>query len=197
MPQMAGLIHILHLCVRQSGDAMGTPVDDTASFVDQSFFIQGDKDLPDSLGAAFVHGKPGPVPVAGNTQLLLLLHDTVAILLLPIPNPFQELLPAQVISGEAILTKLLLHLDLSSDAGVIHAGEIQRFIPLHPLEADQRVLKGIIHGMANVQLAGNIGWRHHNGKGLLAAVRLGVEVTTLLPHIVNLALDLLRLINLW
>ena len=116
---MAGLVGILHLGVGQSRQAVGAPVDDAAALIDQALVIQLAEGLPDGLGASLVHGEAGPVPVAGGAHLLLLLHDAVAVLLLPGPHALQELLPAQVIAGQALLAQVLLHLDLGGDTGVV------------------------------------------------------------------------------
>ena len=140
VPQMTGLVHILHLGVGQGGDAVGTPVDNAAALVDQTLFVQGDEDLPHGLGAALVHGEPCALPVAAGAQLLLLLHDAVAILVLPVPDTLQEFFTAKIVAGQPLLAKLLLHLDLGGDAGVIDAGNPQGVVALHPLEPDQSIL---------------------------------------------------------
>ena len=197
VPQVTGLVHILHLGVRQGGDAVGTPVDDAAALVDQTLFVQGDEDLPHGLGAALVHGEPGALPVAAGTQLLLLLHDAVAILVLPVPYTLQEFFTAKIVAGQTLLAKLLLHLDLGGDAGVIDAGNPQGVIALHPLEPDQSILQCRVHGVTHVQLTGDVGWGHDDGEGLLAFIHLGVEVAAALPHVVDLGLHLLRLVDLW
>ena len=197
VPQMAGLVHILHLGVGQGGDAVGTPVDNAAALVDQTLFVQGDEDLPHGLGATLVHGEPGAIPVAAGTQLLLLLHDAVAILVLPVPDPLQEFFTAKIVAGQPLLAKLLLHLDLGGDAGVIDAGNPQGVVALHPLEPDQSILQCRVHGVTHVQLTGDVGWGHDDGEGLLAFIHLGVEVAAALPHVVDLGLHLLRLVDLW
>ena len=196
VPQVAGLILVLHLGVRQRRHAVGAPVDDPAALVNEALFIQGDKYLPDRLGAALIHSKPGTGPVARGAQLLLLLHNPVAVLPLPVPDPLQELLPAQVIPGQAFFPQLLLHLDLSRNAGMIHARHPQGIVALHPLEANERVLQGRIHRVSHMQLARHIGGRHHNGEGLLALVLLCVEVSAGFPHLVDAAFHLLWLIHL-
>ena len=151
VPQVSGLIHILHLGIAQGGDAAGAPVDDAAALIDKTLFIQGDEDLPDGLGAALVHGEAGALPVAAGTQLLLLLHDAVAVLALPIPHPLQELFTSQVIAGQAFLhPQLFLHLNLGGDAGMVNAGNPQRIVALHSLEADEGVLHGCVHGVTHV-----------------------------------------------
>ena len=123
VPQVAGLVLVFHLCVRQGGDAVGAPVDDAGALVDQALVIEGHEHVAHGLGQALVHGEAGAAPVAGHTQLLLLLHDSRAVLGLPVPHPLQELLPAQVVAGQALLgAQLLLHLDLGGDSGVVGTG---------------------------------------------------------------------------
>ena len=197
VPQVAGLVHILHLSVGQGGDAVGAPVDNAAALVDQTLFVQGDEDLPHGLGAALVHGEPGALPVAACAQLLLLLHNAVAVFVLPVPDALQKLFTTKIVAGQTLLAKLLLHLDLGGDAGVIDAGNPQGVVALHPLEPDQGILQCRVHGVTHVQLTGDVGWGHDDGEGLLAFVLLGVEVAALLPHVVDFGFHLLRLVDLW
>ena len=198
IPQVAGLVHILHLGVRQGGNAVGAPVDDAAALVDEALVIQLAEGLPDGLGAALVHGKAGAAPVAGNAHLLLLLDDAVAVFLLPLPDPLQELLPAQVIAGLALLdAQLFLHLDLGGDAGVVGAGDPEGGVALHPLEAGQDVLQGAVQRVTHVELAGDVGGRHDDGEGLLLGVLHALEAVMILPHLIDAGLHLLGLIHLW
>ena len=198
IPQVAGLVHVLHLGVREGGGAVGAPVDDAAALVDEALVVQLAEGLPDGLGAGVVHGEAGAGPVAGHAHLLLLGNDPVAVLLLPLPHPLEELLPAQVIAGQALLgAQLLLHLDLGGDAGVVHAGQPQRGVALHPLEAGQNVLEGAVQGVAHVELPRDVGGRHDDGEGFLLGVRVAVEAAGLLPHLIDAPLHLLGLIHLW
>ena len=123
---------------------MGAPVDDAAALVNEPLVIQFAERLPDGTGAALVHSKARAVPVTGGTHLLLLLYNAVAVLLLPGPYALQELLPAQVIAGQALLTQVFLHLDLGGDSGVVRTGQPQGLISLHPLEANKNILQ---HGI--------------------------------------------------
>ena len=136
MPQMARLVHILHFCIRQGSDTVGAPVDNSAALVYQTFFIQGNKHFPDSFGATLVHSKAGTIPIAGGAQFLLLLHNPVSVFIFPIPHPFQELLPAQIITGQAFFSEFLFHLDLCSNTSMVNAGHPQGIITLHPLKPD-------------------------------------------------------------
>ena len=196
IPQVAGLVGVFHLGVRQGGGAVGAPVDDAAALVDIALLIQVDEDLLNGLGAALVHGKAQPPPVAGAAHGVHLLDDAGSVLLLPLPDPFQELFPAQVVAGQALLAELLLHLDLGGDAGVVGAGHPQGGIALHPLGADQDVLQGVVKGVAHVELAGDVGGRQHDGIGLFVFVHLGVEEAAVQPELVQPALRGLGVIGL-
>ena len=54
-------------------------------------------------------------------------------------------------------------------------GQPEGGIALHPLEADEDILQGVVQGVAHVQLAGDVGGRHDDGEGLLLRVGHGVE----------------------
>ncbi len=197
MPQVTGLVLILHLRIGEGGDAVGAPVDNAAALVDESLAIQLAKGLPHGLGATLVHGEAGTAPVTGDAHLLLLGHDASAVLLFPLPHPLEELFTAQVVAGQALLRpQLLLHLDLGGDTGVVGAGNPQRGVALHPLKAGEDILQRAVQGMAHVELACYIGRRHHNGKWLFGPVRVAVKTVPLLPHLIDAALHLLRLVHL-
>ena len=51
-----------------------------------------------------------------------------------------------------------------------------------------------IHGMAHVQLAGNVGRGHHDGKGLFAAVNLGMEIPFVAPFLIDTVLGALGIV---
>ena len=79
---------------------------------------------------------------------------------------------------------------------MVNAGHPQGVVALHPLEPDQGILQGGVHGVTHVQLAGDVGWRHDDGEGLFALVGLGMEVAPILPHPIDSLFGLLRLVDL-
>ena len=83
-----------------------------------------------------------------------------------------------------------------SNTGMVGTGDPQRIEALHALKADQRILQGCVHGMTHMQLTGNIGGRHYNGKGLLVGMLFRMEKAATLPHAINSVFDLLRFIHL-
>ena len=52
-----------------------------------------------------------------------------------------------------------------------------------------------IGGVAQVELAGDVGGRDDDGEGLLLGIALGVEVVAVEPHVVDLLFDLLGVID--
>ena len=196
IPEVTGLINVLDLRVGQRRQAMRAPVDDAAALINEALVVQLAEGLAHGPGAALVHCEAGAGPVAARAHLLLLLDDAVAVLFLPFPHALKELLAAEVVAGQALLgAKLLLDLDLRGDARVVGAGEPQRLIALHPLEAGQDILQRRIHRVAHVQLASDVRRRHDDGKRLLVGVRGRLEAVVVHPHPVDAALDLLGLIH--
>ena len=60
-------------------------------------------------------------------------------LVLPLPDPLDERLAAEVVAGLALLGQLALDDVLGGDAGVVHAGQPQRLVALHALAAGEGV----------------------------------------------------------
>ena len=194
VPEAAVLFLILHLGVGNGGVAVGAPVDHAVAAVDEALVVQADKDFLDSLRAALVHGKALTLPVAAAAQLLELANDAVAVLGLPGPGALQEAVAAHHFLGQALSTHGLHDLGLRSDGSVVRARHPQGGIALHPLGADEDVLHGVIHGVAHVELAGDVRRGHHDGVGLLVGVGLGVEVAAIQPELVDAVFHLARII---
>ena len=69
VPEMACLLLIFNLCIRNGGLAYRTPVDDAASLVDPAFFIQTAEYFFYGFGASLVHGEAFSLPVCGGADL--------------------------------------------------------------------------------------------------------------------------------
>ncbi len=190
MPEAAFLFLIFHLGVRYGGTATGTPVDNPFTPINQVFFVEPYKNLQHSAGQALIHGKALPLPVAGTSQLLKLLHNTPAVLFLPLPGSFQEFLAAYIFLGKPLFSHLFNNLYLGSNAGMIRAGKPQGIIPLHPPKPYENILQGIVQGVPHMELTCNIRWGYHNTEGLLFPVNLGVKIVLLHPSVINLLLYL-------
>ena len=196
MPEIAVLLLILHLSIGDGGVAVGAPVDHAVAAVDEALVVQADKDLLDGLRAALVHSEALTLPVAAAAQLLELADDAVAVFGLPSPCTFEEAVAAHHLLGQALRTHGLHDLGLGGDGGVVGAGHPQGSVALHPLGADQDVLHGVVHGVAHVELAGDVRRGHDDGVGLLVGVGLRVEVAAIQPELVDAVFHLARIILL-
>ena len=76
-----------------------------------------------------VHGEALARPVDAVAELAHLAEDPAAGLLLPLPDPLDERLAAEVVPGQALLGELALDDVLGGDAGVVHAGQPERLVP--------------------------------------------------------------------
>ena len=196
MPEMAGLVLILDFGVGNGGLADRAPVDDAAALVDPSFFVHLDEDFLHRVAAAFIHGKTLSVPVTGGTQLLELVDDTGAVFFPPVPALLQEAFSSQRVLVDSLFLQGIDDLDLGGDGRVVGPGLPEGIISLHPLEADQDILHGIVQGMAHMELAGDIGRGDDDRKGLFTVVNFRVEVLFVLPVLINTVLDSLGIVGL-
>src|SRR3712207_7908233 len=55
----------------------------------------------------------------------------------------------------------------------------ERVVALHPAPADQHILQGVVERVADVEAAGDVRRRDHDGEGLAARVARGERARTL------------------
>ena len=185
MPEEAVLLDVFDLNVGKGGLAVRTPVDDTLAAVDISLFVQAAERLAHGLGALLVHGEALALPVAGRAERFKLLHNAVAVMLLPVPNTLKELFAAEIKAGQPLLAELGLHLDLRGNAGVVNARQPERTVSTHALPADEHVLNRFIERVAEMELAGDVRGRDHDGERLLVRVTHSVEPAAVRPEAVD------------
>ena len=185
MPEAAVLLLVLDLGVGDGGAAVGAPVDDALTAVDETFLVEVAEDLPDSLGTALVQREALPLPVTGRAHLLELLDDAAAVLGLPLPGALEELLPAEILLGDSLFAEGLDDLCLGGDGRVVRTGDPQRVIALHAVVADEDVLKCIVKGVAHVELPGDVWGRNDDGVGSLGLVKVSVEIISLEPEVID------------
>ncbi len=177
---------------RQRGEAARAPVDDPLGPVDQPVVVQPLEDRLDGPGQPLVHGEPLAGPVHGVAEAAHLGQDPAAVLALPLPDPLDERLPAEVVPGQALLGELALDDVLGGDAGVVHAGQPQRAVALHAAAADEDVAQRVVQRVADVQDARYVRRREHDRVARRVGVRsryvvqsLRREVAGLLPVLVT------------
>ena len=195
VPEKSILLLMLHFRIGDGSLTYRTPVYNAASLVDPTFFIQLDKYVLNGFGTALIHGKALALPVRGRSQLPELLYDASAVLFSPLPALLQELFPGQIRLVDSLLLEGFNNLNLRGDGGVVRSRLPQRIVALHSLKANQDILHGVIQSVSHVKLSGDVWRRHHNGKGLFAAVHLRVEVSLCLPFFIQTILDFLWIVG--
>ena len=80
-----------------------------------------------------------------------------------------------------LLGELALDDDLGGDAGVVDAGKPQGGVAAHATPSGEGVLDGGALGVAEVELAGDVGRRLDDDEGRPSSVRVGSEVAAVQP----------------
>lgn len=190
--ELAVVVLVLDLDVRDGRETARTPVDDALGPVDQLVVVELLEDGLDGLGQTLVHGEALTRPGDTVTKALHLPGDLPAGLALPLPDAVDEGLAPQVVAGLALLGELTLDNVLRGDTGVVHAGLPQRLVALHPLAPGEGVDQRVLEGVPQVEAARDVRRRDDDGERRLVARRVGLEVTTFYPALIQLPLYLGR-----
>ena len=179
VPQVALLVLILGLVVRDGGGAVGAPVNDTLATVDQAVVVPIAEDLTHGLCVILVHGEALVVEVDGATHALDLLDDDAAVLVGPVPAGVNKLVAANLQAADALALEFLVDLGLRGDTGVVGAQDPTRGLAAHAGHTDDGVLDGVVGGVAHMELAGHVGRR--NGDGAVAHALTALIVAAVEP----------------
>ncbi len=190
--ELALVIAVVDLDVAQRGQAARAPVDDPLGPVDQAVVVKLLEDRLHGAGQARVHGEALAGPVDAVAQAAHLAQDPAAGFGLPLPDPLDEGLAAEVVPAQALLGQLALDHVLGGDAGVVHAGHPQGVVALHAAAADQRVNQRVVEGVTDVQGAGDVRRGDDDAERGRTALRVGGKIPRLLPAFVAGAFDLGR-----
>ena len=197
MPEVSRLRLMLDLDVRDRRHAGGAPVCDARPLIDQALLIETDKDLAHGAGTSLVHREPLAVPVTGCAEHPQLIHDAVAVLLLPVPDTREELLSAEVKARRALLAQCCLHLCLRCDARMVAARDPDHVLAAHSLVAHEDVLQRIVEGVSHVELPRHVRRRDHHAVRRTALVCLVMKELMLLPVVIPFPLKALWVVCLW
>ena len=179
VPQVALLVLILGLVVRDSGGAVGAPVDDALAAVDQTVVVPVAEDLAHGLRVVLVHGKSLVIEVDGAAHALDLLDDDAAVLVGPIPAGVDKLIAADLQAADALALELLVDLSLRGDTGVVGTEHPARGLAAHTGHTDDGILDGVVGGVTHVELTGHVGRR--NGDGAVAHALTALVVAAVEP----------------
>mmetsp|Transcript_24099 Transcript_24099/g.56075 ORF Transcript_24099/g.56075 Transcript_24099/m.56075 type:complete len:297 (-) Transcript_24099:293-1183(-) len=193
-------ILIVHLQIRQRSSQVRTPVHKSVVPVDQALVMKSNESLLHCTAQHGVHCKPltRPVYTSGNSTQLS--ADAIAILLLPSPHTFEELVSTKIMPSQLLLLQEeTLHNRLGCDAGMISARHPECYMSLHPVPSHKCIFDGTGKGVAQVKRSRYVWrWYHHDEPEVLnCALRLlciGREVALLLPPCTPCRLHMGRLI---
>ena len=96
MVEMALGVLVDNLLVTDCSMSLRIPVHHPHSPVDPALLVEIDEGIDDRLGKVWIHRELRPVPVAGCAELAELAENDSAVLLLPLPGIFEELLAGQI-----------------------------------------------------------------------------------------------------
>ena len=207
MPEMAVDLALFDLEVGDRRVEFRVPVDQPLVAVDQPVLVELNEDAQHGARQALVHGEALARPVAGRAQPAQLLQDRAAGFLAPGPDLFDEGVAADcfgvavfrrnaAVERDALLRQHPLDDHLGRDAGMVGAGLPQHVAALHPVKPDQDVLDRVVEGVADMEAAGDVRRRDHDGVGLAAGRRIGPESARRFPASVLPALHRLGPVGL-
>ena len=179
VPQVALLVLIFGLVVRDGSGAVGAPVNDALATVDQAVVVPIAEDPAHGLCVILVHGEALVVEVDGAAHALDLLDDDAAVLVGPVPAGVDKLIATNLQAADALALELLVDLGLRCDTGVVGAEHPARGLTAHASHTDDGVLDGVVGGVTHVELAGHVGRR--NGDGAVAHALTALVVAAVEP----------------
>ncbi len=193
-PQVALLVLVLGLVVGDGRRTVGAPVDDALAAVDEAVVVPVAEDLAHGAAELRAHGELLVVEIDRAAHAADLRDDGAAVLVRPVPAGVHELLATDLQAGDALALELLVDLGLGRDARMVGAQDPTGRAAAHAVVADVGVLDGVVHGVAHVQDAGDVGRRYNDGAvahTLAALVAAGAH-----PLLDELGLLLLRVVRL-
>src|SRR5699024_1396230 len=159
--------------------------------VDQAVFEQSLEDSADRSRQNLVHGETLARPIHAVAQAFHLAEDLPAVLFFPLPDPLDEPLAGQIVTGLALsLFQMPLSERLSGDARVVRPRQLQCFQLLYTGTAGERVLDGVAESVAQVQYTSDVGRGNHDGERCFTAFGVDFEVAGRVPVFVKFVLYL-------
>ncbi len=166
VPQVRPHRHVLDLVVGDGGLQRRVPVDQPVPAVDQPRAEELEEGVIDGPATHVVEREARAAPIARDAHAAQLAQDALVVFVLPLPDALDQLLAAELVARQVLLLFEPLFDDgLRGDSGVVGAGHPQRDHARHARAADEDVLAGVVQGMAEVQRAGDVRRRDHDGVG--------------------------------
>jgi hypothetical protein len=161
--------------IGQRGVAARAPVHHVGAAVDEAALVEAHEGFGDCEGEFGREGEALARPVDAVADGLHLIDDASAVLALPLPDALFEGLAAELMASDSFFGELAFHHHLRGDAGVIGARQPEGVVAAHAMPAGGGVHDGVVHHVAHVQRAGDVGRRDDHGEYRAGAVRVGAE----------------------
>ena len=161
-----------------------TEIDDLIALVDIALVIQIDKDFFNCLRAALVHCETFPIPIGRRANLLKLIDNPCAVLILPFPAFLKKAVSTELILVQSLLLKMLNNLNLSRNCGVVYTRLPKGIVPLHLLITNKDILHSIVKRMSHMKLPRNIRRRHYYSERLLILINLDMKISVIFPFLI-------------
>ncbi len=170
------------LFVGKGRQAARTPVNHAVSPIDEPTLEKAHEALAHRDAQLRAERVRRAGPVRRRADGLELLEDDSARLMDERARPLDEPLASEILARASLGGELLLDDVLRCDAGVIGAGNPERFASLHPCPAHEHVLHRVVQAMSDVENGGDVRRRHDD------AVRLAIATNALEPPPVDVGL---------
>jgi len=151
-----------HFLIAQCSLIFRAPVAHAEATVDVAALVKLHKGIEHAPRIGLIKGKARPIPVTGGTQLAQLLENDAAVLLFPLPSPFDEFFPSEIATIQSFLAQLILNAGLCRDAGMISARKPEGFLALETSPAGEYILQRIVQDVPHVEDSGHIRRRNHD-----------------------------------
>lgn len=191
--QLAMLLLINHLLIRESRKRLRVPVHHTHPAVNQTLVIEIHKHLDHTLASSLIHGESRTVPVTRSPQLAELLQDNPPVFLRPSPRMLQKLLTRKIRLLDTLLSQTTHYLRFRSNRSMVRTRHPARILTHHTRPTHQDILNRIIKHMPHVENPRHIRRRNHHGIRF-TSVRFRTKQLIIQPILVPFPLHIGRVI---
>ena len=112
------------------------------------------------------------------------------------PDARDKRLAAEVVAALALFRQFALDHVLGGDPGVVGARLPQRVVALHPARPHDNVVEGDVEGVAEMELAGDVGRGNYDREDGTGARRVGLEIAEVNPALIPVLFRTFRIESL-
>ena len=187
-----------HFLIRERGLRRRIPVDHAPSPIDQPLRVKIDENLTHRAHVLRVKGVAQPRPIARTTKPLQLLDNDAAVFILPLQDPAEKFLPADLLPSFFFrFPNVFFHRGLRRDARVIGPRQPQHFMAQHARAPGQNILDGVVQDVPEREHAGDVRRRNDDGECRLGRTRVRMKIAAFEPVLIPLRFDGGGVVSFW